>query len=95
MVARSLGTDGGFFIENLRFVQNLIDWVGLDNDMLEIRSAGVRSRRLEPTQRRAEVALESASYIFPTLLLIAVGVLMRRRRAQTAEGFARFARQES
>ncbi len=95
MVARSLGTDGGFFVENLRFVQNLIDWVGLDNEMLEIRSAGVRSRRLEPTERRAEVALESASYIFPTVLLIVVGVLMRRRRARTAEEFARFARQES
>lgn len=95
MVARSLGSDGGFFVENLRFVENLIDWVGLDNEMLEIRSAGVRSRRLEPTDRRAEITLESASYVFPLILLILLGILLRRRRARAAEGFARLAKQET
>ncbi len=63
--------------------------------MLEIRSAGVRSRRLEPIDRSAEIALESMSYIFPTILLIALGILLRRRRARAAEGFARFASQET
>ncbi len=94
MVARSLGSDGGFFVENLRFVENLIDWVSLDNEMLEIRSTGVRSRRLEPTQRRAEITLEAASYVFPLILLILLGVFLRRRRARAVERFARLTHQE-
>ena len=40
-VARALAqVDGGFFVENLRFAQNVIDWVGLDNEMLSIRARG-------------------------------------------------------
>ena len=47
LVARSLGQiEGGFFVENLRFVENLIDWVSLDSDMMKIRSRGLVSRRL-------------------------------------------------
>jgi ABC-2 type transport system permease protein len=94
MVARSLGNDGSFFIENLRFTENLIDWVSLDNEMLEIRSAGVRSRRLEPTDRRAEITLEAASYVIPLTLLILLGLLRQRRRRRAAEGFTRLAGQE-
>lgn len=88
MIARSLGSDDSFFIENLRFAENLIDWVSLDNEMLEIRSAGVRSRRLEPTDRRTEVTLEAAGYLIPLAFLILLGILRQRRRKQTAKGFS-------
>jgi ABC-2 type transport system permease protein len=83
-VARALATvDGGFFIENLRFAQNLIDWAGLDNDMLGIRARGLVSRRLERVGKGEEVFIETVNYVVPAVLLAALGVYLRWRRRQT------------
>ena len=82
-MARALSLDGGFFASNLAFVQNLIDWVGLDNDMLSIRSRSAGVRRLERLDRPTEVTVEAANYAIPTLLLLVWGAqrFWRRRRA--------------
>jgi hypothetical protein len=84
-VARSLGQlDGGFFVENLRFVENLIDWVGLDNEMLAIRSRGLASRRLERIEPRGQVSIEAVNYLVPVLALFGLAVHRYWRRRNTA-----------
>ena len=80
-VARALGqVDGGFFVENLRFAQNLIDWAGLDNDMLEIRARGMVSRRLRRVEKGQEIFIETVNYVVPVLLLGALGAYLHWRR---------------
>lgn len=89
-VARALArVDGGFFLENLRFAENLVDWVSLDNDMLEIRAQGVASRRLERLEREQELGLEALNYSLPVLILLGLGLTLRWRRRQTAPLTAR------
>ena len=83
-VARALATvDGGFFVENLRFAQNLIDWTGLDNDMLGIRARGLVSRRLERIGEGEEVFIEAVNYVVPVVLLAALGIFLHWKRRQT------------
>jgi ABC-2 type transport system permease protein len=83
-VARALASvDGGFFVENLRFAQNLIDWSGLDNDMLAIRARGMVSRRLERVEKAEELFIEAVNYALPALLLAALGGFLHWRRRQT------------
>jgi ABC-2 type transport system permease protein len=83
LVAQALGqTGGGFFDENLRFAQNLIDWVSLDNEMLSIRARGSISRRLARTERSTQTAIEWVNYLVPILLLAFVGFYLHWKRRQ-------------
>jgi len=83
-VARALAqVDGGFFIENLRFAQNLIDWTGLDNDMLGIRARGLASRRLERLGKGEEMFVEAVNYALPVLFLGVLGIYLHLRRRRT------------
>ncbi len=83
-VARALDSvGGGFFVENLRFAQNLIDWVGLDNDMLGIRSRGLVSRRLDRVGRGQEMFIEAVNYGVPVLLLGILGAFLHWRRRKS------------
>jgi len=83
LVARALGLDSGFFASNLAFVQNLIDWINLDNDMLTIRSRGTGVRRLARVERGTEVTIEIVNYAIPILALLMWGAhrYWRRRHA--------------
>jgi len=84
-VARALAqVDAGFFGENLRFLQNVIDWVGLDNDMLDIRARGWVSRRFERTGRGVEIGVETWSYVVPLVGLLLLGGYRQWRRRTTA-----------
>ena len=75
--------DGSFFIENLRFLQNVVDWMSLDNDLASIRSRGLVSRRLEASEPGQRQALEIANYVIPTVALLAFATwTFRRRRLQ-------------
>ena len=88
-IARALGTqEGGFFQENLAFMQNLIDWTHLDNDMLGIRSRGAAKRRIEGVERGTEVMIEVVSYVIPVTLLLALAAfsIVRRRGAVPVVG---------
>ena len=83
-VAQALSqVGGGFFVENLRFLQNTIDWVGLDNDMLSIRARGAAARRLYLSERGSEGFIEVVSYAIPTLTLFGFGGWLHWRRRQT------------
>ena len=61
-VARMIGqVDGNFFVENLRFIENVIDWTTLDSDMMAIRARGLASRRLDRTAPRTQIGPPSHS----------------------------------
>ncbi len=79
-VATTIGTtEGGFFEENLIFMQNLIDWTNLDNDMIGIRSRGAALRRLAPRESGKGV-IEALNYAVPALLLMGLATLRWSRR---------------
>jgi ABC-2 type transport system permease protein len=82
-VARALGTtEGGFFDENLAFMQNLIDWINLDSDLIGIRSRSTGARRLDRVERGTEVTIEAVNYAAPAVFLVALGAwLFWRRRS--------------
>ena len=83
-VVRQLAqVDGGFFAENLRFAENLIDWVSLDNELIAIRSRDVSGRRLRPVEKRMEITLEAVSYLLPLGSLIALAAALHYRRRNT------------
>jgi len=63
---------GGFFAENLAFVENLIDWTTLDNDLVTIRARGAGTRRLARLEPDREMVVEGVNYVMPALLLLAL-----------------------
>jgi ABC-2 type transport system permease protein len=82
-VAQALGgLDGGFFVQNLRFLENAIDWMTLDNDMMQIRARGNVTRHLERTERATQVTLETANYLIPSLVLLGLAAIRFWRRRQ-------------
>jgi len=88
-VAQALGQiDNGFFVENLRFVENLIDWSTQDNDLMSIRSQGVVSRRLDAIEKSSEVTLEAINYALPVVALIGLGLFLNYRRRKAVPTFA-------
>jgi hypothetical protein len=74
---------GGFFLNNLAFVQNLIDWTTLDNDLIAIRARGGGARRLERTERSTQVIIETANYLIPVAVLCLLGAWRLWRRRNT------------
>ncbi len=88
-VARALGgMDGGFFAENLRFVENMIDWTTQESDMIAIRSRGASSRRLAKTDRTTEITFESINYILPLMLIAILAISRYSSRKRTKSMFA-------
>ena len=84
LVARVLASvDGGFFVENLRFAQNLIDWAALDNDMVGIRARGMVSRRLDRLEKSEKIFVEVINVVVAVVLLAALGAYLRWKRKQT------------
>lgn len=82
-VAQALSNlDGGFFVQNMRFLENAIDWMTLDNDMMEIRANTTVTRTLARTD--SGTAIEMANYAIPTALLLALAFVRFLRRRQVA-----------
>jgi ABC-2 type transport system permease protein len=82
-VAQALGRqESGFFLQNLTYVQNLIDWINLDSDLLEIRARSTAPRRLVPLERGSEVTIEIVNYLFPIAVLALIGGIVVWRRAR-------------
>ena len=85
MVARVLGRQlGGAFTENLGFVQNLLDWMNLDNDLIAIRARSGTARRIERLASGTQVTLELVNYLVPLGALIALGLARYWRRRRIA-----------
>jgi len=84
LVARALGgrQTGGMFTQNLGFVQNLIDWMNLDNDLVTIRTRTATARPIRRMNRAAAVSVEVANYLIPLAALTLFGLarFWRRRR---------------
>ena len=92
LVARALGRQpGGLYPQNLGFVQNVIDWMNLDNDLVSIRTRTATARPIRRLGRRAAVSIEVANYLIPLLVLAGVGIVRywRRRRVVPRVGPAR------
>jgi ABC-type uncharacterized transport system involved in gliding motility auxiliary subunit len=83
LVARVLGRQlGDSFVRNLGFLQNLLDWMNVDNDLIAIRSRATSARRIERLTNRAQVMIEAGNYLVPLALLAGLGLarVWRRRR---------------
>jgi ABC-2 type transport system permease protein len=81
LVARVLGRQlGGAFTDNLGFVQNLLDWMNLDNDLIAIRARTATARRIGRLAKPTEVMLESINYLVPLAALAALGLARYARR---------------
>ncbi|HEY2955249.1 MAG TPA: GldG family protein [Candidatus Eisenbacteria bacterium] len=82
LVARVLGRQlGDSFGQNLGFLQNLLDWMNVDNDLISIRTRTTAARRIQRLSNRAEVLIEVTNYLVPLAALAAFGLarLWRRR----------------
>jgi hypothetical protein len=78
-LSRQLGSDEA--ANNVRFVQNLVDWATADVDLLAIRSRGAETRTLTVPEDRRE-RWEWINYAIAVLALGAViGASALRRRA--------------
>jgi hypothetical protein len=84
-VARSLGRwNTGYFRENIRFLQNLVDWTLLDSDMVAIRSRGISEPKLTTLVRKRQAAIEAMNYAAPLFLLLAIAAVRSFVRGRTA-----------
>jgi ABC-type uncharacterized transport system involved in gliding motility auxiliary subunit len=95
LVAGALGRQSGdLYTSNLGFVQNVVDWMNLDDDLISIRARASAARPIRRMSRRAEVTLELANYVLPLALLLALGLgrYWRRRRVAPLVGAAPAAR---
>ncbi|RME50335.1 MAG: ABC transporter permease [Caldilineae bacterium] len=71
------------YLNNLAFMQNVVDWSVEDLDLLAIRSRGSAVHVLEPLTDRQETFWEGLNYALALLSLAAVGLVWYwRRRAE-------------
>ncbi len=70
--------------DNLLFFQNLVDSLGLDQDLINIRSKGVTERPLREISDKARVAFKYGNILGVTLIVLAFGLsryFLRRRKS--------------
>jgi ABC-2 type transport system permease protein len=77
-LSRSTGQDR--FLNNLQFVQNIIDWSVEDDDLLSIRSRGSHARLLVPMTRQEQRFWEWLNYGLALAALISISLLGSTRR---------------
>lgn len=87
VIGISQATNQSRFMNNLGFLQNIVDWSVEDQELLTIRARGTQARLLRPIDRQQEVFWESVNY---GLALLALTVLSlyggwRRRREAPME----------
>jgi ABC-2 type transport system permease protein len=84
LVAGALGRQsGGLYLQNLGFVQNLVDWMNLDDDLVAIRTRVSAARPIRRLSRSAQVTIEVANYLIPLLVLAGFGLTRYGRRRRT------------
>jgi ABC-2 type transport system permease protein len=72
------------YLNNLRLLQNAVDWSVQDEDLLTIRSRGTYARLLNPLTDREQTLWEGLNYAVALIALVAIGVVwnVRRRKEQ-------------
>jgi ABC-2 type transport system permease protein len=77
-ISQAVGSDR--YLNNLEFLQNIIDWAVEDEELLSIRSRGSHARLLSPLSNREEAFWEMFNYGLALAALLAVSLAGRRRR---------------
>ena len=80
IMSLSASLHGDRYLNNLKLLQNAVDWAVDDLDLLGIRSEGVAARYLDPIDDEAKRAWEVINYAVIAFLLAVVGVLWWVRR---------------
>ena len=62
-------------------MQNMIDWMNLDNDLVAIRSRNVGVRRLQRVEEKTEIMLEIIAYAIPLALLLSLALYNNWKRS--------------
>jgi ABC-2 type transport system permease protein len=77
-ISRSLSQDR--YLNNLQFLQNIVDWSVEDEDLLSIRSRGTYARLLKPLEKREQSLWEGLNYAVALLAVIGIGVMWNVRQ---------------
>lgn len=72
------------YLNNLQFMQNVVDWSVEDEDLLTIRSRGTYARLLKPLDKQGQRLWEGVNYAVALIALVVVGAVwsLRQRRVQ-------------
>jgi len=68
------------YLNNLQFLQNVVDWTVEDVDLLSIRSRGTYARLLKPLEKDEQSFWEGLNYAVALLALIGIGVVWNIRQ---------------
>ena len=90
IMSLSASLHGDRYLNNLKLLQNAVDWAVEDLDLLGIRFEGAATRRLLPIDDQAKRTWEVINYVVVALLLGVVGVVwwIRRRGERPMYGLA-------
>ena len=77
-ISRSLSQDR--YLNNLQFMQNVVDWSVEDEDLLSIRSRGIYARLLKPMEKDEQTFWEGLNYALALLAVIGIGVVWNVRQ---------------
>lgn len=71
------------YLNNLQFVQNVVDWATEDTDLVSIRSRGTTARMLDPLTDSQETRWEAINYGVALIGLAVIGAVWQwRKRAE-------------
>ncbi len=80
-ISQSLYSDR--YLNNLKLVQNAIDWAVEDIDLLNIRSRGTYARLLKPLEEKEQTLWEGLNYAAALAALVVIaGIWQARRRSE-------------
>jgi ABC-type uncharacterized transport system involved in gliding motility auxiliary subunit len=71
---------------NISFILNIVDWLALDEGLIQIRTRDVTTRPLAEVGEGAKTTIKYANMLGPASLVILIGVVrwqIRRRRKNT------------
>jgi len=68
------------YLNNLQFLQNVVDWSVEDEDLLSIRSRGTYARLLKPLEKDEQSFWEGLNYAVALVALIGIGVVWNVRQ---------------
>lgn len=76
---------GGPMPASIEFLLNMVDWLVLDEDILEIRAKKIDPRPLDPIDAAAKAPIKYFTFLFPPLLIVVFGIFRWRRRLRNTQ----------